>query len=84
MQKVNTWVEVHPAPVEPPMPAEPPVPDAEAPPTLGKMERRKVEAEKLAEVGRLLELSPTWQLAQMAAEARPSMSGREELARKKL
>ena len=58
-QKVKTWVEVHAAPVEPPVLAEPPVPDVEAPSILGEMERRKVEAEKLEEVGRLPELSTT-------------------------
>ena len=42
------------------------------------------EAEQLEEVGRSPQSSPTWQLAQMAAEARPSMLGREEPARKKL
>ena len=83
-QKVKTWVEVHAAPVEPPMPVEPPVPDVETPQILVEMERRKVEAEKLEEVGRLPELLPTWQFAQMAAEARPSMLGGEEPARKKI
>ena len=43
-----------------------------------------VEAEQLEEVGRSLESSPTWQLAQMAVEAGPSTSGGEELARRKL
>ena len=64
--------------------AEPPVPTEEAPPTLGEVERRKIEARKLEEVGRLLELSPTQQLAQMATEAGPSMLGGKEPARKKL
>ena len=36
-----------------------PVPDKEAPPIPGEIERRKVEAEKLEEVGRSLESSPT-------------------------
>ena len=39
---------------------------------------------ELGEVGRLLESSPTQQLAQMAAEVGPSMLGGEELARRKL
>ena len=38
----------------------------------------------MGEVGRLPESLPTWQLAQMAAEAGPSTSGREELDRRKL
>ena len=59
-------------------------PDEEAPPTTGKIERRKVEAKKLEEVGRSLELSPTWQLAQMAVEDGLSTLGREEPARRKL
>ena len=42
------------------------------------------EVEWLGEVGRLPQSLPTRQLAQMAVEARPSMSGGEELARKKL
>ena len=64
--------------------AEPPVPDVEAPPTPGEMERRKVEAARSEEVGRLPESSPTQQLDQMAVEARPSMLGGEEPARRKL
>ena len=55
---MKTWAQVHAAPVEPPVPAEHPLPNVEAPPTPDKMERRKVEAEKLEEVGRLPE-SPT-------------------------
>ena len=43
-----------------------------------------VEADKLGEVGRSPELSLTWQLAQMAAEVRPSMLGGKELAQRKL
>ena len=58
-QKVKTWAEVYAAPVEPQVPAEPPVPYVETPPTLGKVERRKVEAKKLEEVGRSLESSLT-------------------------
>ena len=46
-QKVKTWAEVHPAPVEPSVPAEPLVPEVEAPPTLGELERRRAEVEKL-------------------------------------
>ena len=39
---------------------------------LGEVERRREEVRKLEELGRLLESSPTQQLAQMAAEAGPS------------
>ena len=72
------------APTESPAPAEPPVPDVEAPQTLVERDRRRAEAEKLEEVGRLPESSPTQQLAQMATEARPSLLGWEKLARRKL
>ena len=48
------------------------------------MMRRIAEAEQLEEVGRSPSSSPTQQLAQMAMEARPSKSGGEELACKKL
>ena len=82
-QKVKTQAKVHAAPVESPAPAEPPVPDVEAPPTPGEMERRRVDVEKLEEMGRSPESSPTQQLVQMAAEAGPSTSGREELVRRK-
>ena len=42
------------------------------------------ETEKLGEVGRSPESLPTWQLAQMAAEAGPSMLGGEEPAQRKI
>ena len=42
------------------------------------------EARRLEDMGRSLPSLPTQQLAQMAAEARPSMSGQEEPARRKL
>ena len=58
-RKVNTQAEVHVAPVEPTAAVEPPVPDEEAPPTLEKVEWRRVEANRLEEVGRSLESSPT-------------------------
>ena len=72
--RVTTWAEVHAALalIE------------EASPTPSEIERRRVEVEKLEEVGRSPESSPTKQLAQMAAEVRPFMSGGEELARRKL
>ena len=76
--KGETWAEVHVVPVEPS------VPDVEAPPTLSKTEKRRAEVEKLEELGRSPESSPTQQLAQMAVEAGPSTSGREEPARRKL
>ena len=58
-RKVKTRVEMHAMPAEPPALAEPPVPTKEAPPILGKVERRRVEASRLEEVGRSLDLSPT-------------------------
>ena len=58
----KTRVEVHAAPMEPPAPMGPPGADMETPPTLGEIERR-TEVEKLGEVGRLPESSPTQQLA---------------------
>ena len=45
---------------------------------------RITEAEQLEGVGRSPLLWPAQQLTQMAAETRPSKSGREELARRKL
>ena len=62
----------------------PPVPEMEAPPTPKEIEKRMAEAEKLEEVGRLLESSPTQQLAQMAVKAGPSSLGGKELAQSKL
>ena len=82
--QVRIWAEVYVEPMDPPAPAEPPVPDVEAPPILGETERRRAEAGKLEEVGRLLESSPTKQLDHMAAGAGPSMLGGEEPARRKL
>ena len=72
--KIKMWAEVHAALA----------PDEEAPHMPSKIERKKVEAEKLEEVGRLPESSPTKQLAQMAVETGPSIPGGEELARRKL
>ena len=77
-RKVRMRVEVH------AVLAELPVPTEEAPPTLGKVEKRRVEESRLEEVGKLLESSLTWQLAQMATEAGLPMSGGEEPAQKKL
>ena len=83
-KKVNTRVEVHVQPEEPSVPVEPPVFEVEAPPTPSEMERRRAEVEKLEEVRRYPESSLTQHFAQIAAEARSSMSGREDLARRKL
>ena len=69
---------------EVPHTSEPPAPTQETPPDQEEMRRRVTEAEQLEEVGRLPVLSPTWQLAQMAADAGPSTSGGEEPAHKKL
>ena len=55
-----------------------------SPPIPKEMERRMAEVGKLEEVGRSPELLPTQQLAQIAAKARPSMSGGEKLAQRKL
>ena len=57
--KVMTWEEVHVAPTEFPALAEPPEPTKEALTTLGKVERRRVDARKLEDVGRSLESPPT-------------------------
>ena len=48
------------------------------------MTKWMAEAEQLEQVGRSPQSLPTRQLAQMAAEVRPSMSGGQEPARKKL
>ena len=48
------------------------------------MRRRVVEAEQPEEAGKLQQLSPSQQLAQMTAEARPPMSGVKEPGQKKL
>ena len=69
------------SPIHPPSPAQEAPPEA---PEAGVIMKRIAEAEQLEGVGRSLPLSPTWQLAQMAVEAGPSKSGREELAHKKL
>ena len=54
------------------------------PPNPGEIESRRAEAEKLEGVGKSPGSSPTQQLAQMTAEARPSMLDREEPVRRKL
>ena len=50
--QVRTWAEVHVELVEPLALAETPVPDVQASPIPGGIERRRVEVEKLEEVGR--------------------------------
>ena len=67
-----------------PSPVCPPSTAKEAPLRVEEMERRIEEAEQLEGVGQSPSFLPTWQLAQMAAEARSSKSGREEPAHKKL
>ena len=79
---MRTRVEVHTEPA-PPAPAEPPVSEVEQAQTQSKLERRVEEAEKLGEVGRLMGLSPTQHLPQMAVQAGPSMLGGEKPVRRK-
>ena len=62
----------------------PPTPAKEATPQAEEKMRRIAEAEQLKGVGRSPLSSLTQQLAQMAAEAGPSMSGKEEPVRRKL
>ena len=45
-RKGKTWLEVYAVPAGPPTLAEPPVPTEEAPPTMGKVGRRRVEVSK--------------------------------------
>ena len=72
-----------PSPVHHPSPARKPSPAREEEKKLEEAERWVEEARWLEDVGRSPSLLPTWQLAQMAVEARPSASG-EEPARRKL
>ena len=71
-----------PSPVHHPSPARKPSPTREAEKMVEEAERQVEEARQLEEVGRLPSLSPTQQLAQMAAEAGPSVSGEEPAKRK--
>ena len=82
-KKVRIRAEIHVPPEEPPVLVEPSMLDEKDSQTQCEMKNR-VKAEKLEEVGRSLESLPTWQLAQMAVEAGPSTSGRDEPVRKKL
>ena len=67
-----------PSPIHPPFQAKEPSPRRE------EVEKWVEEARWLEEVGRLPSLLPTQWLAQMAVEARPSMSCKEEPVRRKL
>ena len=83
-QRTKTQAQVHAEAQEPPVLVDPPVPGYQEAPTQSELDRMVEETEKLGEVGRSLESSSTQQLAQMAVEARPSMLGGEEPARRKL
>ena len=65
-------------------PVHPPSPVQETPLEAGEIMQRIAEAEQLDGERRSPSSSPTWQLAQMAAEAGPSTLGGEEPVRKKL
>ena len=71
-----------PSPVHHPSPAKKPSPAREVEKMVEEAERWVEEARWLEDMGRLPSLSPTWQLAQMAAEARPSTLGEEPVKRK--
>ena len=71
-----------PSPVHHPSPARKPSPMREEEKRLEEAERWVEEARWLEDVGRSPSLLPPWQLAQMAAEARPSAWGEEPVRRK--
>ena len=71
-----------PSPVHHPFPARKPSPAREVEKMVEEAGRQVEEARWLEEVGWSLSSSPTWQLAQMAAEARPSALGEEPAVRK--
>ena len=71
-----------PSPVYHPSPAKKPSPTREVEKMLEEAERQVEEARWLEDVGRSPSSSPTQQLAQMAAEARPSALGEEPVRRK--
>ena len=77
--EVKTKAEVHPEAQEPPAPVYSPSLAPETPPELEEIMKRIVEANQLKQVGRLPQLLLMQQLAQMAAETRPSRLGWEEL-----
>ena len=71
-----------PSPVHHPSPAKRSSPTREVEQMLEEAVRQVEEVSQLEEVGWLPSLLPTWQLAQMAAEAGPSASGEEPGQRK--
>ena len=71
-----------PSPVHHPSPARKPSPAREVEKTMEEAERLVEEVRWLEDVGRLPSSLPTQQLAQMAAEARPSALGEEPVQRK--
>ena len=74
------------SPVHHPSPAKEPSPmrEEEKEKRMEEADRWVEEARRLEDVGRSPSSLPTQQLAQMAAEARPSASGEEEPVRRKL
>ena len=72
------------SPVHHPSPAKKPPPTREEEKRMEEAEKWVEKARWLEDVGRLPSSLPTQQLAQMAAEAGPSGSGREEPVRRKL
>ena len=64
-----------------PSPARKPSPMREVEKRVEEAEKQVEEARWLEEVGQLPSSLPTQQLAQMAAEARPSISGEEQVKR---
>ena len=73
-----------PSPMHHPSPVKMPSPRREVGKQMEEAEKQVEEAKWLEDVGRSPSSLLTQQLAQMAAEARPSMSGQEEPARRKL
>ena len=57
--RLRTQAQVHAEAQEPPMLVDLPVPEVETSPTQSELEKRGEEAERLGEVGRSPELSPT-------------------------
>ena len=82
--EVKTQAQVHSEAQGPPAPVHPPSLAPETPPGLEETMKRIAEANWLKQVGRLPQLLLNQQLAQMAAETRPSKLGGEEPAQKKL
>ena len=73
--EVQTRTQVHAEAQGPPALVHPPSLAQKTPLGPEEIMRRIAEAGQLEEVGRLPQLSPTQQLAQMAADAGPVMSG---------